>query len=157
MLQRLSYKLQSFMYGRNGTDALCWALLILGVVLNLIGSYTGLYFCSLLAYIPMCLALYRMFSRNLTKRRQENARFLRLLRREPKTGETGYQQGNYYYNERQAAARKPSRVGLAARLKDREHRYFRCPRCARTVRVPRGRGTIRITCPKCGERFEKKT
>jgi len=42
-------------------------------------------------------------------------------------------------------------------LQDKEHRYFRCPRCRQTVRVPRGRGKISIRCPKCSERFIKKT
>ena len=43
------------------------------------------------------------------------------------------------------------------RLKDREHRYFDCPRCRQQVRVPRGKGKIAITCPKCKEKFIKKT
>ncbi len=43
------------------------------------------------------------------------------------------------------------------RLKDREHRYFDCPRCRQPVRVPRGKGKISITCPKCQEKFIKKT
>ena len=43
------------------------------------------------------------------------------------------------------------------RLKDREHRYFECPKCHQVVRVPRGKGKIAITCPKCKERFVKKT
>ena len=43
------------------------------------------------------------------------------------------------------------------RLKDREHRHFECPRCRQPVRVPRGKGRIAITCPKCKERFIKKT
>lgn len=42
-------------------------------------------------------------------------------------------------------------------LKDKEHRYFRCPKCKQTVRVPRHRGKINIRCPKCGEQFIKKT
>ena len=42
-------------------------------------------------------------------------------------------------------------------LKDRDHRYFRCPRCRQTVRVPRGRGKINIRCPKCNERFVRKS
>ncbi len=42
-------------------------------------------------------------------------------------------------------------------LKDREHRYFRCPRCKQTVRVPRGRGKINIRCPKCSEQFIRKS
>lgn len=43
------------------------------------------------------------------------------------------------------------------RVKDREHRYFDCPRCRQQVRVPRGKGKIAITCPKCREKFVKKT
>ena len=43
------------------------------------------------------------------------------------------------------------------RLKDRQHRYFDCPKCRQPVRVPRGKGKIMITCPKCREKFQKKT
>lgn len=43
------------------------------------------------------------------------------------------------------------------RLKDRNNRYFRCPKCRQRVRVPRGKGKITITCPRCQERFGKKT
>ncbi len=46
---------------------------------------------------------------------------------------------------------------LLDRLKDRQHRYFTCPKCRQPVRVPRGKGKISITCPKCRERFVKKT
>lgn len=43
------------------------------------------------------------------------------------------------------------------RLKDRQHRYFDCPKCRQMVRVPRGKGKIAITCPRCKEKFVKKT
>lgn len=43
------------------------------------------------------------------------------------------------------------------RLKDRNHKHFDCPRCRQPVRVPRGKGKIAITCPKCQEKFIKKT
>ena len=43
------------------------------------------------------------------------------------------------------------------RLKDRQHRYFDCPKCRQTVRVPRGKGKVAITCPRCREKFVKKT
>lgn len=43
------------------------------------------------------------------------------------------------------------------RLKDREHRYFECPKCRQPIRVPRGKGKIAITCPRCRERFVRKT
>ena len=43
------------------------------------------------------------------------------------------------------------------RVKDREHRYYDCPKCRQTVRVPRGKGKIAITCPRCKEKFVRKT
>ena len=46
---------------------------------------------------------------------------------------------------------------LMDRLKDKHNRYFNCPKCRQTVRVPRGKGKIAITCPKCREKFIKTT
>ena len=46
---------------------------------------------------------------------------------------------------------------VLTQLKDRDHRYYHCPKCRQTVRVPRGRGKINIRCPKCGEQFVKKS
>ena len=46
---------------------------------------------------------------------------------------------------------------LLEQIKDRQHRYFNCPHCRQRVRVPRGKGKISISCPKCRERFVKKT
>lgn len=123
MFRKIGDWFRRFMYGRYGSDQLSMFLLILGVVLCLLGSFTRLYWLGFLAYIPLILSIFRMYSRNIYKRRGENQRFLRLF--------------------------QP--------LRDREHRYYACPRCRQKIRVPRGKGKIRITCPKCGERFEKKT
>lgn len=46
---------------------------------------------------------------------------------------------------------------LIERFRDKQHRYFDCPRCRQQVRVPRGKGKISITCPKCKEKFIRKT
>ena len=46
---------------------------------------------------------------------------------------------------------------LVGRIKDRDNRYFDCPKCRQMVRVPRGKGKISITCPRCREKFVKKT
>ena len=78
---------------------------------------------TLLSYVFLILALVRCFSRNTSKRYNENRRFLLLL----------------------------------DRIKDRSNRYYSCPKCRQTVRVPRGKGKIAIICPKCREKFIKKT
>ena len=57
----------------------------------------------------------------------------------------------------QAVSGKSAVLMLLDRIKDREHRYFDCPKCRQPVRVPRGKGKIMITCPKCKERFQRKT
>ncbi len=123
MFRKIGYTLQNFMSGRAGADQLSWALLLFGLALNLIGSLTGLTILCLLAYVPFVFTIYRMFSRNVEKRRQENAAF----------------------------------TGVFKRMRDREHRYYACPKCHQRVRVPRGKGKISIRCPQCGERFIKKT
>jgi len=123
MFERMRAALQRFMAGRSGVDQLNIALLILGMALSVIGSFSGLGIVYTLAYVPLLFGLYRMFSRNLAARQRENAWLLGLLRR----------------------------------LKDRTHRYFRCPKCRQMVRVPKGKGKISIRCPKCGENFVRNT
>ena len=46
---------------------------------------------------------------------------------------------------------------LLDQVKDRDHRYYACPKCRQTVRVPRGKGKIAITCPRCREKFVRKS
>ena len=123
MLQRFKQSLARFMYGRYGPDELNTALLISGAVLAVAGMLFSLPLLTVLSYAPLGWLLFRMFSRNVNRRRLENQKYLQFF----------------------------------ARLKDRESRYYSCPRCHQTVRVPRGRGKINIHCPKCGNQFIKKT
>ena len=123
MFQRLRQSFVRFMYGRYGPDQLNTALLVLGAAITVIGMIFSLPVLTFLSYIPLGLVIFRMFSRNLSRRRQENRRFMQLV----------------------------------TRVKDRDSRYFSCPTCRQTVRVPKGRGKINIHCPKCGGQFIKKT
>lgn len=126
---------RNFMMGRYGPDHLGTFTLIVGVVLNLIGAIFGLWVISILAYILFVITVFRLFSRNIVKRRAENDKFLK-----------------YWW---------PVRTKIANFWKElkslREYKYFRCPACKNKLRVPRGKGKLKVTCPKCGERFEKKT
>ncbi len=127
LLSVLQARLRHFMLGRYGTDKLNMAILTAGVALSVLVIFIKLPILdgllTLLAYVLMGIAIFRMLSRNTYKRYQENRKYLRFTER----------------------------------LKDREHRYFDCPRCQQPVRVPKGKGKIAITCPKCKEKFIKKT
>ena len=89
----------------------------------------------LLAIISLVWTYFRMFSRNTYKRRAEN---------------------NAYLTIRYSMTRKLS--GLKQRMQQkRYYRFYKCPKCGITTRVPKGKGKIRITCPKCGEIFQRKS
>ena len=127
MWNRFKYGLQRFMMGRNGGDTLGWVVLIASAICSIAAGIEGFEWLTAVSFIGLAYTIFRMYSRNVVKRRQENAKFVGFFKR----GKT--------------------------QLTDREHRYFKCPQCRQTVRVPKGKGTIKIRCPKCGNQFEKKT
>ncbi len=126
--------LARFMYGRNGADQL--GLFTLGLYLAawLIGSLTRWPPVLILELVLLVLSLFRMLSRNLPKRRAENAKFLQAVR--------------------PLCARWQS---FRTRAGDREHRYFKCPNCGQQMRAPRGKGRITVHCRSCGATFEEKS
>ena len=131
-MNKLRNALSRFMYGRNGVDALSWALFGLELLLSIIGSLVrgqaasaALYFATT---VLMFVILLRMLSRNLTQRRAENARFLSWV----------------------SPALNNVR-GAQARRADTAHKYARCS-CGAYCRVPRGVGKVELTCPKCGRK-----
>lgn len=134
MWQRFKVGMVKFMEGRNGTDQLSFALLIGGIVLSLISAlvrFPLLNFIGLAAYI---WAIFRMFSRNVAKRRQENERFVDFRK-------------NY----------RASISQFVTRLKNaKKYRYFRCPECKARLRLPRKVGEVTVTCGKCHHQFRQK-
>lgn len=127
--------LRKMMTGRYGPDQLSTAFLITAMALTLLGSILRFPVLSILSYLPLLAAILRIFSKNIGKRYQENVRFLSVWHRI-----TGWFRGL----KAQAAQRKT-------------HRFYHCPKCKHKLRVPRGKGKIKIRCPKCGEEFIKKT
>ena len=126
-----------FMYGRNGADQLCWALFIAELVLSLLPALVpGQAFAAFIHYTTLFLCVYllfRMFSRNLEKRRAENANFMQ------------------WWGPKQSALR-----GAKARRADKEHKYVKCS-CGAYCREPRSVGMVELTCPKCGKKRIVKT
>lgn len=127
--------IRRFMYGRYGSDALSWLFFILYLLLNLTASIWRSEILAIIAYLPLLLCFMRIFSRNTSKRFQENQKFLSALK--PLTHE-------YLF--------------LKRKWKDRKfYKYFKCPKCKRALRVPRGKGKVEINCSGCHHRFIKKS
>jgi len=119
------------MLGRYGGDQLGIALLILSILLNLFVFLPA----RIASILLLVLAFIRMLSRNIYKRRQENEAFLKLW----------YPVKSFFiriFKGRPDAA---------------THKRYRCPKCRQEFRVPKGKGKIIITCPKCGEKMTKRT
>lgn len=134
MLNKLMYKFANFMRGRYGQDALNQALIYACCGLFLISFFIRNKYVVLAADVLWLTSLFRMFSKNIYKRQEENNAYLKLI--EPMT--------------KQVTVMKKQKA-------DPMNRYYRCPTCSQIVRVPKGRGKIEIRCPKCQSRFEKRT
>ena len=122
------------MMGRYGVDQLTWVLLVLALVLPLCGSIFQIGFLGLLCWVVLFFCYFRIFSRNIYARQMENQKLMRLW----------YRLKNKKANRPTAQERK-------------NYRVFVCPTCKQKLRVPRGKGKISITCPKCATSFIKKT
>lgn len=145
-LMRFSYWVNRMMAGRYGSDQLSLALMVAYFLLILLANLTRLPLLSYLALGLLVWAFYRIFSRNISRRYRENAWFLARWRRV-----SGW--------FRQSSSRFESwRSKTLYRMNDKKtHRYYRCPNCKNTLRVPKGKGKIMITCPVCRTEFIKKT
>ena len=137
--QKIGNSLARFMYARNGADhlglALIWASIALNIVSIFVKKDAAYLVVNLASTVLMVWAIFRMFSKNLQKRRAENARFLEKV---------------WWPVKRKLGAAKQQ-------AKDKDHKYFTCPNCRTVCRVPRGKGKIVITCPKCRTRIQGKS
>lgn len=124
---KLSAGLRRFMTGRYGTDRLNMVILVAGLISSLLSTLLQQ---SIARFVFVILSYALMIWA-----------IFRMLSR------------NTY--KRYAENRRY--LMLINRVKDRNNRYFTCPKCHQAVRVPRGKGKIAITCPRCKERFIKKT
>jgi hypothetical protein len=127
-------KFARWMMGRYGNDhpnaTLVWTSMIL-LVLNIFVRNSIL---TLIAYVLWGFSLYRMFSRKIYARSNENVWFMAKTKK---------------VRHHLSAIRKG--------MQDKAHRYFVCPGCGQLVRVPKGRGKIEITCPSCRRHFDRKS
>lgn len=126
-MSRIGNGIRKFMTGRYGNDKLNTIILILAAVVCLVAMFVP----SVVLKLILTMASYGLMIWAIFRCMSRN-----IYKR--------YQENRRY-------------LMFLDRIKDREHRYYVCPRCRQPVRVPRGKGKIAITCPKCREKFVKKT
>ena len=137
-MERIKYYLRQLMAGRYGIDRLNQTLIYIGIILNIVLMFlqnrevrtiTSSFTIFLLLFV-----IFRMMSRNINARYQENIKFLKMT--------------------------KPVRAEaelLKMRWQDRnEFKYVRCDKCKNIMRVPKGVGKIKIKCKNCGNEFIKR-
>lgn len=128
-------RMTKFMYGRYGADDLSKVYLgaaLACLIIYVFIRFSPIYFAGILL---MGYSLYRSFSKNTAKMSAQNQKYLSWR----------YQRVVKWNNEKKHWAQR------------KEYRFYKCPDCRQKVRVPRGRGKIAITCPKCRTEFIKKS
>lgn len=134
-LEKMKIRLQHFMRGRYGADQLTFALLVVAMILSLGSALLNSSVGSFLASAVLILCYFRILSKNTYARQQENFKFLR-----------------FYTPLKQKCLKAIKRVKAM-----KTHKYFKCPECNQTLRIPRGKGNVCVTCPKCKHQLHKKS
>ena len=123
------------MQGRYGIDELSRFLLYLSVILLLLNMLIRIPLLNTVSLALLVWLYFRIFSRNFAGRQAENRKYLELT----------------------AGIRKTVSDKKRRLLQMRTHHIYKCPGCGQKIRVPRGRGRIAVTCPKCRNEFIKKS
>lgn len=128
-------KFMRFMMGRYGADDYSKFLLGASVALMVLNLFLRIGFLNVVILALLVYVYVRMFSKNIQKRYEENMKYLELKERF-----FGY----FRKEKRMAEDRKTNHI-------------YKCPSCKQKIRVPKGKGKICITCPKCKTEFTKKS
>ena len=131
--------LAKIMVGRYGVDPLTNFLLIVSMVLLIVSMFFGESIASTVLWVAalalLAFGYYRIFSKQTS----------RGVPGEPEVfapAQPVYRAISLVERAHQAAEDAP---------------LFKCPQCGVTVRVPKGKGKIKITCPKCRTTFVRNT
>ena len=128
-------RLEQFMQGRDGTDELTKFLMAICLILLLANTFTRQPLLYWLALVLIGYCYFRMFSRNISGRNEENQKYL-----------------SWTAGIRRSFTQIKNRI-----VQSKDYHIYKCPACGQKIRIPRGKGKICITCPKCRHEFEKRS
>ena len=135
MIEELKYRFSRFMQGRYGVDSLSRFLSVVLLAFIAVGVFVRIPFSGMITFAILAILYWRMFSRNIPKRYEENQKFLQI--RDKLLGRFS----NFGSNMSQF----------------KDYHIYKCPRCNQKIRIPRGKGHIMVRCPRCGFEFHKKS
>ncbi len=123
-----------FMRGRYGNDNLNRFLIVVTIIAEALLFLTGSPL-TMIGLVGLIIVYFRMFSRNIYKRAEENRIYLT-------------------YENRLKSSWRRRKAGWQQR---KTHHIYKCPSCRQKIRIPRGKGRIEISCPRCRQTFIKKS
>ena len=125
-------RIARFMVGRYGIDRLYYFLLAICFILILINLFASSFVISLIESVIFSYAIFRVLSRNVYKRQQENEKFVKLT-----------EKPRCFFNLQKC------------KMRDKKtHVYKKCPSCKNNLRLPREKGKHTVVCPCCKHRFD---
>lgn len=128
-------KLSRFMMGRYGADDLSKFMLYVILALCIISIFVRSPIINAVLLMGIVIIYFRMFSKNHQKRYQENIQFLRIKDKVL----------HFFRREKDIAAQR------------KDYRIYTCPSCKQKIRIPKGKGKVCVTCPKCRTEFVKRS
>jgi len=139
-------KISNFMYGRNGVDKLSIFMFVLYLLFNGIKMFFRFrpvpYFILWgIALVILALVVFRVLSKNVFKRQDEEQKFERMF--------YGFTSSGFYKNCKKKFNRATTRISQI-----KTHRFRTCPNCNEHLRMSKKKGKRSITCPKCGHQFK---
>lgn len=126
-------KIRRYMQGRYGMDELSKLLMTLSIVIIVLASLTRNSMVNLIGFFVIGFVYVRIFSKNFYKCSLQNQKYLQYRKKLM----SGWQNKISHFKQRKT------------------HHIYSCPECKQKVRIPKGKGKVEITCPKCAAKFSK--
>lgn len=126
-LNNLQIRFQNFMIDRNGLDNIGKYCIFAAAIIAVVNMFLGFPILMVVSYALIFYFAFRFFSKNTAKRRAEDEKATSLISSSRRRSEQKKEQ----FENRKTTV------------------YFKCEECGQSLSVPRGKGTLKITCPKC--------
>ena len=151
--------MNDFMKGRNGADELTIVMGFAGIIIAMIGSMARIQWLSWIAIAVIVIGVLRGLSKNIDARRKENEAFVAGSAKVPGLGKfvASLGGGTAAASTSKEDFERAKRTAKKMWKGRKTTAYLKCPNCGQMLSVPKGKGKIRVTCPKCHAKMETRS